>query len=78
MHQDFISGRESEVSLINGEIVRLAREVNMHVPLNEGMVRLVREWEAQGEPTSPCLSAEEMRERLRWCARAKRPSNIEL
>ena len=46
MLQDFEVGRQTEVDVINGAIVRAADETRVPVPLNRAFVALVKGWEA--------------------------------
>jgi 2-dehydropantoate 2-reductase len=46
MLQDFEAGRQTEIDVINGAVVRAAGETNTPVPLNRAMVALVKGWEA--------------------------------
>lgn len=57
MWQDLHARRATEIDELNGEIVRLAEKVGTTAPVNEAVVRLVREAEMRAEG-SPKLSAE--------------------
>ncbi len=46
MLQDFEAGRQTEVDVINGAVVRAADETGVAVPLNRAFVTLVRGWES--------------------------------
>jgi 2-dehydropantoate 2-reductase len=46
MLQDFEAGRQTEIDVINGAVVRAADETGTPVPLNRAMVALVKGWEA--------------------------------
>jgi 2-dehydropantoate 2-reductase len=52
MWEDLERRRETEVELLNGEIVRLAKEHGVRAPLNERIVEMVRaaEKDAKGSP----------------------------
>ena len=54
MAQDVIKGRKSEIEQMNGYIVEKGRERNVATPVNEAVVRVMKEIEA-GEAT-PDLS----------------------
>lgn len=58
MWEDLQRGRKTEIDLLNGEIVRLGREVGVPTPINERIVQLVKEAEQRGQP--PSLSADEL------------------
>lgn len=45
MLQDFEAGRRTEIDVINGAVVKAADEQGIDVPLNRGLVALVRGWE---------------------------------
>jgi 2-dehydropantoate 2-reductase len=45
MLQDFEAGRQTEVDVINGAVVRAADEQNVPVPINRAFVALVKGWE---------------------------------
>jgi 2-dehydropantoate 2-reductase len=47
--QSILRGRTSEIDFINGEIVRIARQIHVAVPLNEKIVDLVHRVEDQGK-----------------------------
>ncbi len=46
MLQDFEAGRQTEVDVINGAVVRAAEETGVDVPLNRAFVALVKGWES--------------------------------
>jgi 2-dehydropantoate 2-reductase len=46
MLQDFEGGRQTEVDVINGAVVRAADENGVPVPLNRAFVALVKGWES--------------------------------
>lgn len=46
MLQDFEAGRQTEVDVVNGAVVRAADEVGLVVPLNRTLVALVKGWES--------------------------------
>jgi 2-dehydropantoate 2-reductase len=46
MLQDFEAGRQTEIDVINGAVVRAAGEAGVPVPLNRGFVALVKGWES--------------------------------
>ncbi len=46
MLQDFEAGRQTEVDVINGAVVRAADETGVDVPLNRALLRLVKAWES--------------------------------
>lgn len=46
MADDFRAGRPTEIDHLNGEVVKLARKLGRHAPVNEAIVRLVRQAEA--------------------------------
>ena len=51
MLQDFEAGRQTEVDVINGAVVRAADEVGVAVPLNRAFVSLVKGWETMAAVT---------------------------
>jgi len=63
MWEDLERGRTTEVDFINGEVVRLAREVGVEAPYNARAVDLVREAEARGAG-SPGLDADALERAL--------------
>ncbi len=46
MLQDFEAGRQTEVDVINGAVVKAADETGVDVPLNRALLRLVKAWES--------------------------------
>jgi 2-dehydropantoate 2-reductase len=46
MLQDFEAGRRTEIDVINGAVVRAAKETGVAVPLNRAFVALVKGWES--------------------------------
>ena len=46
MLQDFEAGRQTEIDVINGAVVRAAAEAGVDVPLNRAFVALVKGWES--------------------------------
>jgi 2-dehydropantoate 2-reductase len=46
MLQDFEAGRQTEIEVINGAVVRGADETGVDVPLNRAFVALVKGWES--------------------------------
>jgi 2-dehydropantoate 2-reductase len=46
MLQDFEAGRQTEIDVINGAVVRAADEHGVPVPLNRAFVQLVKGWES--------------------------------
>jgi 2-dehydropantoate 2-reductase len=46
MLQDFEAGRQTEVDVINGAVVKAGNEVGVPVPLNRAFVALVKGWES--------------------------------
>ena len=46
MADDFAAGRETEIDYLNGEVVKLAKQVGMRAPVNEEIVSLVKQAEA--------------------------------
>ncbi len=46
MLQDFEAGRQTEIDVINGAVVRAAEEKGVDVPLNRAFVQLVKGWES--------------------------------
>lgn len=60
MWEDLEQRRPTEIDYLTGEIVELAHSMGMRVPLNEAIVRLVKQAEAAGLG-SPGLAPEQMR-----------------
>jgi 2-dehydropantoate 2-reductase len=50
MLQSLERGRKSEIDFLNGHVVRKAREVDVAVPVNEALVRMIKEIEAGERP----------------------------
>jgi 2-dehydropantoate 2-reductase len=46
MLQDFEAGRQTEIDVINGAVVRAAADAGVDVPLNRAFVALVKGWES--------------------------------
>jgi 2-dehydropantoate 2-reductase len=46
MLQDFEAGRQTEIDVINGAVVRAATDTGVPAPLNEAFVSLVKGWES--------------------------------
>lgn len=46
MLQDLEAGRQTEIDVINGAIVRAADEIGVPVPLNRALVQLIKGWES--------------------------------
>ena len=44
MLADVLAGREAEIEFINGQIVKIEKSVEVHIPENELVVRRIREW----------------------------------
>ena len=44
MLADVLAGRETEIDFINGQIVKMGKSVEVHVPENELVVRRIKEW----------------------------------
>jgi 2-dehydropantoate 2-reductase len=61
MADDFAAGRPTEVDYLNGEVVKLAHALGRRAPINEEIVRLVRQAEAGVEKM---WGAEELRAHL--------------
>ena len=65
MADDFAAGRPTEIDYLNGEVVRLARALGRRAPINEEIVRLVRQaeagvekrWEREGIAGAPARRA---------------------
>ncbi len=53
MADDFATDRATEIDFLNGEIVRLAAQVGQAAPINERIVRLVKEAESGGRRDWP-------------------------
>lgn len=52
MYEDLALGRTTEIDYLNGEIVKLAKQKHIHVPVNEHLIQLVKaaELKANGAP----------------------------
>ncbi|QXR12073.1 2-dehydropantoate 2-reductase [Acinetobacter junii] len=48
MADDLMVGRKTEIDCINGEVVNLARQLNLTVPINQKLIELVKQ--AESEP----------------------------
>ncbi len=53
MADDLGAGRRTEVDYLNGELVRLAEQLDLGAPVNRAIVELVHEAEAGAPPLSP-------------------------
>lgn len=51
--QDVVKGRRTEVDYLNGEIVRLGRELDIPTPMNEAIVRVMHQLEAGALTAGP-------------------------
>ena len=61
MADDFAAGRATEIDFLNGEVVRLAKKVQMTAPINEAIVALVKEAESGASKT---WSGEDLRQKI--------------
>jgi len=73
MWEDLSRKRHTEVDFLNGEIVRLAKSIGKHAPINERVVELVHEVEAKREG-SPKMSPDDLWRALHSTARARTPA----
>lgn len=64
MWEDLEKGRATEIDVLQGKIVQLARQANVAAPINAGIAEMIREAEALGAG-SPKLAAHELQRRLR-------------
>jgi 2-dehydropantoate 2-reductase len=64
MWDDLDRGRKTEIDYLNGEFVELARERGELAPVNEAIVKLVKQAETREHPGSPELSAPALRAAL--------------
>lgn len=62
MWEDLNRGRETEIDYISGEVVALANAHGARAPINEAIVRLIKE--AEAAKRSPALRAEELLARV--------------
>jgi 2-dehydropantoate 2-reductase len=62
MWEDLQRGRETEIDHISGEVVALASAHGARAPINEAIVRLIKE--AEAAKRSPALGAEALLERI--------------
>ena len=53
MSDDLAAGRKTEVDYLNGEMIRLAQQLNVDAPVNRVISELVHEAEAGAEPLAP-------------------------
>ncbi|MCT2140778.1 2-dehydropantoate 2-reductase [Dietzia cinnamea] len=69
MNDDLLRGRPTEIDVLQGKVVKMARQLGLSAPACERMVELVREAEADGENrrrwSGPDLLAELQRARRR-------------
>ncbi len=63
MWEDLQQGRAPEIDYINGEIIRLGREVGVATPVNDKIVELVKHSFAEGR--SPAIPGDELYTRVR-------------
>ncbi len=67
MLQSLERGRRSEIDFLNGHVVRKAREVDVAVPLNEALVRMIKEIESGDRPI--CMqNMDELAALVSWSA----------
>ncbi len=69
LYQDLLRGKATEVSYINGEIVRLAESVDSTAPVNAEVVRMVRELEQQNRQPPSFFNRQEVIDRIREVTR---------
>ncbi|UTO21027.1 2-dehydropantoate 2-reductase [Acinetobacter sp. Z1] len=50
MADDLMAGRKTEIDWINGEVVNLARQLNLKAPINQKLIELVKQ--AESEPNA--------------------------
>jgi len=63
MWEDINNQREPEIDYLNGEIVKLAKEVDVPTPINESIIALIKK--AFIKRQSPALSGDELLTLLR-------------
>ena len=63
MYEDLHLGRKTEVDFINGEIVALARGLNVYAPVNQAIVELVHKAQ-QEKAGSPMFGADDLLQRV--------------
>lgn len=59
MYEDLILGRTTEIDFLNGEIVKLAHQLNLSAPINSAIVKLVKQAEEK-KSGSPMIKADEL------------------
>ncbi|MDN3640297.1 2-dehydropantoate 2-reductase [Simiduia curdlanivorans] len=64
MYEDLQLGRKTEVDYINGEIVQLAKQCRIEAPMNNAIVRLIKDTEAK-QSGSPKLNADALFAKLK-------------
>ncbi|RPE31327.1 2-dehydropantoate 2-reductase [Acinetobacter sp. BIGb0102] len=60
MADDLMAGRTTEIDWINGEVVRLAEQLNLEAPINAKLIQLVK----QAETSPQAWSAQALRQQL--------------
>ncbi|TQV82416.1 2-dehydropantoate 2-reductase [Exilibacterium tricleocarpae] len=63
MYDDLHRKRKTEIDFLNGEVVRLAQQLQLETPVNESIVALIKQAE-QAQSGSPKITAEELADRV--------------
>lgn len=62
MADDLMAGRTTEIDWINGEIIRLAKQIGLEAPINETLIQLIKQ--AEMSSTSSAWLASNLKNRL--------------
>jgi 2-dehydropantoate 2-reductase len=69
MQDDLIAGRSTEVDWINGEVVKLADQLNTQAPINALLIKLIKQAEVSGSEFS--IGANELKDKLEYALTLK-------
>jgi len=65
-YQDLKHKRKTEIDLLNGVVVELGKKTSIPTPINEKIIKLIKEAEQAGQG-SPCIKADDLLIALEVC-----------
>lgn len=74
MADDLMAGRKTEIDWINGEIVNLAKHLNLNAPINQKLIQLVKRAELRSEPKA--WSGFELKARLEQVSKMRPQKSV--
>ncbi|MBH2002136.1 MAG: 2-dehydropantoate 2-reductase [Moraxellaceae bacterium] len=74
MADDLMAGRKTEIDWINGEILNLAKHLNLHAPINQKLIQLVKRAELRSEPKA--WSGFELKARLEQVSKMRPQKSV--